>query len=79
MELKVVHFDPKSDTVLGIYIDDKLIEGGDEYHNNITVWLKAFLRGISVTGKSYTVNNLYTKKFQMPVDYFSSIDFESEG
>ena len=78
MIIKIAHLDPKSDSILGVYIDDKLIKGGDEAHQNMTQWLCAFLHGIRVTGNIYNLDHHYTKTIQNAPDYFKDIDFKAE-
>ena len=78
MKLNLVHFDPKHDTIEGIYLNNKLVYGGDILHNSIRQYIQGFLKGLSVAGIDWKVDHHYTKSMQKPADYFTAIDFNKE-
>ena len=46
----IVDFNPFSDDFKDLYIDGELYKHGDDYHDDIHVYINAFLDGIEYTG-----------------------------
>jgi len=53
-----VTFNPEGETVEALYIDNKLFKYGDNYHDNISTYLKAFIDGVKYTGTKIDVEEM---------------------
>lgn len=49
-KIEHVSFNPSGDGTTGVYIDGVIFKYGDEYHDDISSWLKGFLDGIKWSG-----------------------------
>lgn len=50
MKVTIVDFTGEGDGFYALYIDDKLHRYGDNYHDKIQCWIKAFIEGLKYAG-----------------------------